>query len=47
MAMQYLSEKILEAVSKTFRSTGGMEDYAAAATILDTFQKTIIARINA
>lgn len=36
--------KVRKAVSKTFRTTGGLEDYAAVVTVLDTAQKNGISR---
>ena len=36
--------KVRKAVSKTFRTMGGMNDYAAIATVLDTAQKNGISR---
>lgn len=36
--------KIRKAVSKTFRTSGGLDDYAAVATVLDTAQKNGISR---
>lgn len=36
--------KVRKAVSKTFRTTGGLDDYASVTTVLDTAQKNGISR---
>lgn len=36
--------KVRKAISKTFRTTGGLDDYAAVTTVLVTAQKNGISR---